>query len=292
MRTMKIFRLVIALLCLMPLLSACGANGLGPYSGLVEERMMLPAQFKAEDGSTYTANLEAIVVRPDDGAKHPLAVVNEGTAALLYDELRPDILLDQTREFARRGWVAVTFSRRGWGHSGGSYDESVTKCDTAEYLRVGRRAAEDIREVVRLMDEKPYVDASKVIVVGHTGGGTIAVTADPPPGLAAAVIFAGSESVLLRCPQKAANAAYSTYGRTSRIPTLWVYSENDHVTSEDLIRRTYKFFSESGGNGEFLLAPPFPIDGASIFSSQGIPVWTRYVDDFLEKHGLAPRSGG
>jgi len=288
MRTTKV---ITALFCLLPLLSGCGIQGLGPYSGLVEERMMLPAQFKADDGSTYTANLEAIVIRPNDGRKHPLAVLNMGVAALLYDEIRPDVQLDQTREFARRGWVAITFTRRGWGHSEGTYNESVTKCETAEYLRVGRRAAEDVREVVRLMDEKAYVDASKVIVVGWVGGGSLSLIADPPPGLAAAVIFAGSESVLLRCPQKVANEVYSTYGRTSHIPTLWVYSENDHVISEDLIRRTYTFFTETGGNGEFLLAPPFPIDGHSLFSLQGIPVWTRYVDDFLEKHGVAPQSG-
>jgi hypothetical protein len=136
------------------------------------------------------------------------------------------------------------------------------------------------------MDEKAYVDASKVIVVGHTGGGTVAVSADPPPGLAAAIIFASNEQITVRCPQKVANEAFTTYGRTSRVPTLWVYAENDHINPEALIRRKFKFFTEAGGNGEFLLAPPFPVDGASLFSPQGIPVWTHYVDDFLEKHGL------
>jgi len=286
-----LWQAITVLFCLQPLLSACGANGLGSSGGLVEERMMLPAQFKAEDGSSYTANLDTLVIRPDDGAKHPLAVVNMGISTLLHDEIHPDLMRDQTREFARRGWVAVTFTRRGWGHSEGAYDESITKCDTAEYLRIGRRAAEDIHEVVRLMDERPYVDASKLIVIGYTGGGTIAVSADPPPGLAAVIMFAGTGGLSISCPRKIVDQAFATYGSTSKAPSLWIHAENDYVHPEKLILIEFNNFTKAGGNGELLRAPAFHNDGAGLFMSEGIPVWTHYVDDFLDKNGLKLRDG-
>ncbi len=37
------------------------------------------------------------------------------------------------------------------------------------------------------------------------------------------------------------------------------------------------------------MAKPFAEDGHSLFSRDGIPIWTKYVDAFLEKQGLKQR---
>lgn len=279
-------RFVFALLALLFLAPSTMA------AGLVEESLTLPASFPGLFG-TSTDNLDALVVRPDDDRRHPLAVINHGTprTAAQRSSVSPRGMLAQAREFARRGWVAVTFTRRGYGSSEGSYAETSGNCISARYEPAGRASAEDVREVIRLMTEKPYVDGSKIISVGRSAGGfaTVALTAEPPPGLVAAISFAGGRGSVH--PDDVCNAeglveAFATFGETSRIPMLWVYAENDHYFGPALAKRLYQAFTAAGGKAEFIAAPAFGADGHGLFSEAGVPLWTPYVDAFLEEQHL------
>jgi dienelactone hydrolase len=261
-------------------------------AGLVEESIMLPASFPWLLG-TSILNLDALVVRPGDDQRHPLAVINHGSPRDPADRqhMSPRDFRAQAREFARRGWVAVAFTRRGYGASEGRYSESAGPCDSANVEPVGRTSAEDVREVIRLMKEKPYVDGTKVISIGRSAGGfaTVALTADPPPGLLAGINFAGGRGSLR--PDEVCNApglvaAFASFGRTSRIPMLWVYAENDHFFSPALAKLFFEAFTAAGGEAEFIAAPAFGADGHGLFSRRGASIWTGYVDAFLEKRGL------
>ncbi|PKU22291.1 alpha/beta hydrolase family protein [Telmatospirillum siberiense] len=262
-------------------------------SELIEEPLTLHATFQDLFGSE-TVTLDALVVRPNDERRHPLAIINHGTPrdSAERKNVFPSGMRGQAREFARRGWTAVTFTRRAFGASGGSYAEgSGVSCSSAVYEPAGRAAAEDAREVIRLMTEKPYVDGTKIISVGRSTGGftTVALAADPPPGLVAAINFAGGRGSVRPdevCNDSALVGAFGTFGETARIPTLWVYSENDHYFGPTLARRFYQAFTEAGGRAEFIAAPPFEADGHTLFSRAGAPIWTAYVDTFLEKQQL------
>jgi dienelactone hydrolase len=259
---------------------------------LIEESIKLPATFEGLFGPD-TVNLDALVIRPNDGERHPLAVINHGTPRDYADQkkISPQNFLAQTREFARRGWVAVFFTRRGYGKSEGSYSEANGPCGSPDYEPAGRISTEDIREVIRLMKEKPYVDGSRIISVGRSTGGfaTVALTTDPPPGLVAAISFAGGrgssgpDSV---CHPDVLVKAMASYGKTSRIPMLWVYAENDHYFGPSVAHQMYAAFTEAGGKAKFVAAPAFGADGHHLFSIGGIPIWTPYVDAFLEEQNL------
>ncbi|HXP97013.1 MAG TPA: CocE/NonD family hydrolase, partial [Telmatospirillum sp.] len=266
-------------------------------TGLIEESIRLPARFEGVFGAD-TANLDALVIRPDDGARHPLAVLNHGTTAGQEKHKSPRGMRGQALEFARRGWVSVTFTRRSFGASEGSFAEHTGKsCDRAVYEPAARAAAEDVREVIRLMAEKPYVDGSRVISVGQSTGGlaTVALTAAPPPGLVAAINFAGGHGASghddsvrpnMVCNESALIEAFAAFGKTSRIPMLWVYAENDHYFGPALAKKLYAAFTEGGGEAEFIAAPAFGSEGHFLFSRAGTPLWTKYVDAFLEKQKL------
>lgn len=271
---------------------------LGPFipsahaAGLIEEDIRLAASFSRVSGNR-TLGLEALVVRPDDDRRHPLAMINHGTPRVAADRAGRSArgMIWQAREFARRGWVAVVVMRRGYGSSEGDYVEGSGKCETPNYEASGRASAEDVREAIRLMKEKPYVDGSKVISVGVSAGGfaTVALTADPPPGLVAAISFAGgrgSPKPNEVCSPDGLVKAFGTFGKTSRVPMLWVYAENDHYFSPDLAHKFHAAFTSSGGNAKLILAEPFGEDGHSLFSHKGTPIWSRYVDDFLAEHNL------
>src|SRR5258708_25873719 len=95
----------------------------------------------------------------------------------------------QAMGFARRGFVAVAFLRRGYGFSGGGWAEDYGSCSNPDYATAGRAGAADIAAVARFMTAQPYVSKGKWISVGVSAGGfaTVALTPDPPPGLASAI---------------------------------------------------------------------------------------------------------
>src|SRR5208282_3318745 len=117
-------------------------------------------------------------------------------------------------------------------------------------------------------------------------------TADPPPNLVAAISFAGGRGS--RRPDDVCNPgdlvrAFAEYGKTSRVPMLWIYAVNDHFFGPQLAADFYAAFSRSGGQATFIRAAAFRHDGHGLFSSGGIPLWTPMVDGFLADQHLQLR---
>jgi dienelactone hydrolase len=241
--------------------------------------------------------LEAMVVRPDDRLPHPLVVLNHGSPRSADDRpaMTPYSMWAQAVAFARRGWVAVAFLRRGYGRSGGEWAEAYGACANPDYATAGRAGASDIAAVAKFMMAESYVSKDKWISAGHSAGAfaTVALTADPPPGLAAAISFApgrGSTTPDAVCGEAQLVAAFAQYGKTSRIPLLWVSAENDHFFGPRLVPRLTGAFSVAGGNLTYIKAPSFGSDGHQLFSAaNGVPVWSPIVDRFLTANHLVFR---
>jgi len=267
---------------------------------LLVQKVRLPARFQRNDNSTYVAHLDAIIIRPDDDRPHPLAVVNHGYLNAGYKEHSADEFYFQTMAFARRGWVAVIVFRRGYGTSEGPHEPGPVNCSLSAMVRVGRVMAEDTREVIRLMAAKPYVDASKVIAIGHSGSGfsVLELLENSPPGLKAVMNFSGARGITsslnrMECNNDALADSAAFFARRSHgIPTLWVYPLNDKVVLYTLGKKMYQAFADAGGNGEFVQGVGYQDDGHNLFyRAEGIPSWTPYVDAFLQKHGLQLQEG-
>jgi dienelactone hydrolase len=248
-------------------------------------------------GGSHSVELEAIVVRPDDGLAHPLAVLNHGSPRNPDDRSRmtPYSWWAQAVAFARRGWVAVAFMRRGYGHSQGEWAENYGPCSNPDYATAGRAGASDIAAIAKFMTAQSYVSKGKWISVGHSAGGfaTVALTADPPHDLAAAIGFApgrGSTAPDTVCGESQLSSAFAQYGKTSRVPLLWVAAENDHFFGPRLVPLLSGAFSRAGGNVTLVKAPAFGSDGHQLFTTVGgIPIWSPIVDRFLASNNLVLR---
>jgi dienelactone hydrolase len=262
---------------------------------LVEERTRLPVTIHDLFGD-HTYRLDALIVRPNDDRPHPLAVISHGTPRQAIDRMKmsPDGMREQAREFARRGFVAMTFMRRGYGESEGNYAEEGGKCAFEQYVGPGRASADDVRGAIDAMREKSYVDASRIVAAGRSAGGfaSVALAAEPPRGLVAVINFAGgrgSDAPDSVCNSPALIDAFAIFGKTARVPMLWVYAENDHYFGPSLSRSFHEAFTGAGGQTEFIMAKPFAEDGHTLFSRDGIAIWTKYVDAFLAAQGLKQR---
>jgi dienelactone hydrolase len=269
------------------LLSIAGARG----QSILRQELRIPIHGAGSKG------LAAVMVRPNEAGPHPLVVLTHGSPRNAEDrsQMSPLAMLPQAIEFARRGWTAVVVMRRGYGDSGGGYAERYGQCSSPFYEGAGIASAADLRASIEYLSKLPEVDASRILSVGVSAGGfaNVALSANPPPGLVAAISFAGGRGSLQSdqvCSPEALIEAFADFGKKSRIPMLWVYSENDHFFAPQLAGRFYQAFTAAGGKASFISAPAFGADGHFLFSRKGIPIWASMVDDFLKTQNLTLRA--
>jgi dienelactone hydrolase len=234
------------------------------------------------------------VCRPPGEARAPLAVINHGSpvdaAARARTSTPPCGPLAQW--FAQRGYVVAQPLRRGYGESGGTWAEGYGRCDAADFAAGGLASAEDIAAVVRYMRTLPYVARDRLLMVGQSAGGwaSLAYASRYPDGLAAVLNFAGGRGGRRNdlphnnCSPDRLVAAAGIFGRTVRVPSLWVYSENDTFFAPALVRRMHAAFTAAGGPAQLVELPPFGDDGHRLFAAiAGMPIWTPIAASFLDR---------
>jgi len=269
------------------LLGSAIASAAGPY---VEQpfRVLLPGD---------QGTLEALLVRPSDPGRYPLALISHGSPRSGADRpnMTPLAMLPEALEFARRGWAAAVVMRRGYGGSDGGWAETYGSCSNPNYLAAGTAGAADLKLTLEFLAHWQNIDPTRMIAVGVSAGGfaTVALTADPPAGLVAAISFAGGRGSLRDnedCREDRLVEAYRAFGKQSRIPMLWVYAQNDHFFGPQVAEKLRAAFAGGGGIVDFVSAPAFGTDGHELFSPAGIPEWTVYVDKFLQQQNLVLRT--
>lgn len=203
----------------------------------------------------------------------------------------PEKLIEQGNEFVKLGFAVLIVERRGYGRSTENFVEVTGACEVRNHLSSGINASFDILGAVKYAQENLAVDPNKVLLVGHSAGGFSAIFASgySLPGIIGAINFSGVRGVQVdktMCNPEGLLESVSVAGKTSRVPTLWVYVENDTVVPVEFGKSMFKKFSEAGGQGEFIVAPPYDNEGHSLFSKKGIPQWRPIVEKFIQKNQL------
>jgi len=239
----------------------------------------------------------ASVSRPPGEDKHPLVVINHGSPADPRERasVRPGFRT-ATEWFVKRGYVVVRPIRRGYGATGGNWSETYGSCARPNFRDAGLETAKDIAASVAYMKTQPFVRPVGVIVVGQSAGGwgSLALAGMNPPDVTAIVNFAGGRGGYARkqpnsncAPDRLVSAA-GDYGRTARVPTLWIYTQNDLFFAPSISRGMYDAFTGNGGKGEYVLLTPFGKDGHGLFgSSDGVKHWEKQVERFLAANAAA-----
>jgi dienelactone hydrolase len=275
------------LLALACVLLGVLVGGAAQAQGVTRVDLRIPM---AEAGSS---GLEAVLVLPDLPGKHPLVLLSHGSPRVADDRktMAADGYWPEAVAFARRGWAVALVMRRGFGTSGGSWVEGFGSCDKPDYLGAGAASVADLKATIRALADHPAVDTRRILAVGHSAGGfaSVALAADPPPGLVGAISFAGgrgSSAPDSICSEASLVSAFLRFGKTARVPMLWVYAENDHFFSPVLARKFMRAFESGGGTVDLQLTPAFGADGHFLFSTAGQSVWEPLVDAFLKANQL------
>lgn len=267
----------------------------GTRAALIEEQFELPVRVDDAYGKPVAQSIRVTVFR-DDAATvpQPLALINHGRAPLA--EHRADMGRARysvaSRWFVRHGFVVALPTRVGYGVSGGDDVEDTGGCSGKRYAPGYAAAAAQTLALLKHMQARPDVRRDRALVLGQSFGGTtaLAVAAQQPAGLAAAINFAGGGGGNPKtqpgrpCAPERLERLFADYGRTTGVPTLWVYTENDRYFGPTHPREWFDAFRRAGGSGEFVQFPPVGEDGHSLFTAAPT-LWQPVVADFLRRHG-------
>ncbi len=252
-----------------------------PYRAGAQATTMIP--FGQGGGGPM---LEAAVYPPRGDQRAPLAIVSHGSPRSADDRRRMSTdFRGLTTWLVDHGFAVIVPMRRGYGQSGGAWVEGFGSCDNADYVQSGLTSADDVDAAVRYAREQPFADAARIVLIGQSAGGfaSLAEASRNPEGVIAVVNFAGgrgSQRPNFVCAPERLVGAMGLFGKTTTVPTLWIYSANDHFFGPEIARRMFAAFSAGSPKAEFVAAPASGNDGHNLVHTTG---WEPYVEAFLKR---------
>jgi dienelactone hydrolase len=264
------------------------------------EDALLRRQFWLVPSPVPNLEMRSYLYRPAGSGPFPLAVINHGSeedAARRRAMGMPDFPA-LTAWLVARGYAVLLPQRPGHGATGGRYLESHGWCASPDYEGAGLATAGSIESAIRYMLTQPFIRPDGVLVIGNSAGawGAIALAGKNPPAVAAVVNFSGGSGGRDRnrpnnnCAPDKLIAAAADFGRTARVPTLWLYAENDSYFSPDLSRHMADAFSHAGGQADYQLLPSVRGDGHALIATSGQEAsWMRPLGNFLARLSRSAR---
>ena len=246
----------------------------------------------------------AYLVRPVGAGPFPLVVMNHGVS--LDPKERGFFPLVEFRDaahwFAHRGYMVIAPVGPGYGGGGidlpgrglyGLFFSGIGNCTNPNFRDPGLAIAALDNWVIDYMTRQKLIVPDKVVVVGQSAGGwaSIALSSLNPAPVRAIIAFAAGRGGHVdgkpnnNCAPDKLVAAAGEFGRTSRVPMLWIYAANDTYFGPELSRQMHGAFIAAGGQAEYHLLPAFGSDGHFLIDSpDAVPIWAPLVSRFLDQH--------
>jgi dienelactone hydrolase len=203
----------------------------------------------------------------------------------------------QLRYWLGKGVAVVSPLRPGYGAStGGDVEQSGVRHDAAghclrtpDYRRTADAAVLSIRTALAWTRTQPWADARDVLLVGQSVGGlsTVAAAAQSLPGVVGFINFAGGSggnperTPGVSCDPDQIKAMFAGYGRTTTVPSLWIYAMNDQYWGADVPVAWHAAFAQGGSRTTFVHAPAVADGDGHGLSRHDPALWAPAVDAFV-----------
>ena len=267
-------------------------------AAIVEEVYRLPIAVHDAFDRPVAHDMVVTVVRDDARPRSPILLLNHGRSG----EDAERVAMGRARFplaaafFAGQGYFVVVPTRIGYGETGGPDVETRGRdCEHADYDHGFATAADESRQVLDWARRRNDVDPKRIVAIGQSYGGatTLALAASNPDGLVAAINFSGGSGgdAARRpgnpCRPDRVAAAYATYGGTTHVPELWLYSANDKLWGSTIPKGWFERYAMGGAPASFVSMPPIGDNGHALFMRGG-DLWRPIVMRFLKEHDATP----
>ena len=191
------------------------------------------------------------------------------------------------------GYAVAVPQRPGHGKTGGPYyEDQGASARSADFRKAGLGTAASIAAAIDYMTHQRFVQKTGVLAIGQSAGGwgALALASQHYPPLKAVVAFAPGRGGRVNgeanrnCAPDRLIAAARQFGEQTRIPSLWIYAENDSYFGPDLSRRLADAYRLAGGRAEYHLLPAVGSDGHNLDRTiaDAEKLWAPLLEKFLE----------
>ncbi|MDB5800378.1 MAG: hypothetical protein JWL63_1317 [Rhodocyclales bacterium] len=274
-----------------PLPQRIGAEN--PAEAHIETVHMIPAGSR---GIFARNTLEMTLFTPLGNGPFPLVIFNHGDVSLEPEDIRRQVRfrdMFMAREFLALGFAVAEPARPGIGRSSGIYSAYPLAYSGSSALDKGELHAREVFAAVEYLRTLPQIDADNIVLSGQSAGGfaviVVGMTKPSPPWLKAIVDFSGGRTdspmgKVSTALLKPMIDAFGEAGKTTQVPELWIFAENDSRYSADTIRASHVAFTQAGGQAELLLYPPSKGDGHFVYHEP--EKWRDGLRQFMQRVGL------
>jgi dienelactone hydrolase len=234
----------------------------------------------------------AVLFRPPGDGPFPLAVIAH--ASTQNSLRRAQMPQPEYRALASwlvaRGFAVLVPQRPGHGATGGRYLEDQGDCDEADYFHAGQATADSIAVALSYMRGQAFIRQNGTMILGHSAGawGALALAGQNPQGIAAIIVFSpgrgghANDRPNQVCAPDSLMTAAAEFGKTARIPVIWLVARNDSYFSLALSRQMADAFRSGGDKVEFRALPEFRGEGHWLAEMDGgEEIWGPALDNAI-----------
>ena len=242
------------------------------------------------------------VFKPEGKGPFPTVIYLHGRAPNRTGRERIETAIPPGHDewWLRKGVAVIAPVRPGYGATGGpDLEDTGARWRGAEclgepdFMRVANATARPALVAYEWAQWQPWVKRDTILVEGYSLGGlgAMAVAAANPSGVRGVVNFSGGTAGNpIGAPGKSCRPdlmaqAYQELGRKARVPSLWLYAENDRYWGAQSPKQWHAAFREGGGAGELVVTPPVEGDG-HLLLPDGPALWVPRLEAFIRKVGF------
>jgi dienelactone hydrolase len=261
--------------------------------GFHETIEKVPVTVTLPSGKRHSGQMVLTHFRPKGDGPFPIVIFNHGRGTAEARAATPRYRHPALVDFLiRRGFAVFEPTRLGYGDAGLRPDpeSNLGVCTEQQYALILSALNAHNEATLKFAKTLPWVDSSRVIVMGQSLGGFSAIGATQI-GATGAINFVGGaggsrSSPRQICGPSQIGAVFAAAGKRSTTPTLWLYAENDRLWGADWPRKWHAAYLKAGGKAEFTMFPPVDDDGHKLITKAHL--WRPVVDRYLQKLGFAP----
>jgi predicted esterase len=157
------------------------------------------------------------------------------------------------------------------------------------HLQAGEQDIQNMVAALKAVRRNSWASADNAMLVGMSAGGfaVIATGATNPPGVKAVINFDGGRGAIdgkSLCDKTGLMKSYEQYGKTAKIPSLWLYAKNDKSFPPDMGREMFNAYQQGKNPAQFIVMPSYGKDGHVFMDSAPESFWWNTVATFLEQY--------